>query len=79
MICVGCLKVGIQCRVIFTCGRRVKFTRVNEIGAMYERPRAKVERGSTFTFTGDFSISLTHIKKLTNQRVYQELVSGTGL
>ena len=41
-----------------------------------ERPRVntKVERGSTFTFTRDFSISLTHIKKLTNQRVYQELV-----
>ena len=76
MICVGCLKVDIHCRVIFTCGKRVKFTCVNEIEAMYERPRVntKVERGSTFTFTRDFSISLTHIKKLTNQRVYQELV-----
>ena len=48
------------CRVIFPCERsHVKFTRVNEIEAMYhyQRPRVnvKVERGSTFTFTLDFT------------------------
>ena len=77
MICVGCLKVDFHCRVSFTCGRRVKFTCVYEIEAMYERPRvnAKVERGSPLTFTRDLpyivSISLTHVKRLTNQRVYR--------
>ena len=46
----------------------VKFTRVNEIEAMYERPRVnvKVERGSTFTFMRDLpyivSISFTSVK-----------------
>ena len=46
----------------------VKFTSVNEIKAMYERPRVnvKVERGSTFTFTRDFpyivSILFTRVK-----------------
>ena len=36
-------------------GWYVKFTRVNEIETMYERPRVnvKVERGSTFTYTRD--------------------------
>ena len=36
-------------------GWYVKFTRVNEIEAMYERPRVnvKVERGSTFTYARD--------------------------
>ena len=39
----------------FSVGMHVKFTRVNEIEAKYERPRVnvKVERGSTFTFTRD--------------------------
>ena len=35
---------------------REKFTRVNEIETMYERPRVNVKlsaRGSTFTFTRD--------------------------
>ena len=36
-------------------GRYVKFTRVNEIETLYERPRlnVKVERGSTFTYARD--------------------------
>ena len=36
-------------------GWYVKFTRVNEIETMYERPRliVKVERGSTFTYARD--------------------------
>ena len=39
----------------FSLGKHLKFTRVNEIEAMYERPRVnvKVERGSTFTFLRD--------------------------
>ena len=39
----------------FSVRTHVKFTCVNEIEAMYERPpvNAKVERGLTFTFTGD--------------------------
>ena len=38
---------------IFSVRTQVKFTRVNEKEAMYERPRAnvKVEEGSTFTLT----------------------------
>ena len=54
------LRVDIRCRVIFPC--------VNEIVAMYERPRVnvKVERGLTFTFTHDLryiaSILFTHVK-----------------
>ena len=53
----------------------VKFTRVNEIEAMYERPRVnvKVERGSTFTFRRDLphivSILFTRVRtiKITRQ------------
>ena len=39
----------------FSVRMQVKFTRVNEIEAMYEMPQVnvRVERGSTFTFTGD--------------------------
>ena len=41
----------------FSLRTHVKFTRVNEIEAMYERPRVNVkgEGGSTFTFTRDLS------------------------
>ena len=46
----------------------VKFRRINEIEAMYERPsvNVKVERGPTFTFTRDLpyivSILFTRVK-----------------
>ena len=54
---------------MFPCERTpVKFTRVNEIEARYERPRVnvKVERGSTFTSTRDlpyiFSLLFTRLR-----------------
>ena len=78
MICVGCLKVDFHCRVIFTC--------VNEIEAMYERPRvnAKVVRGSTFTFTRDhpFTLSLFRLRTLKNWPIRgytRSWYTGTGL
>ena len=41
----------------FSVRTQAKFTRVNDIEVVYERPRenVKVERGSTFTFTRDLS------------------------
>ena len=53
---------------IFSVRTHVKFTRVNEQEAMYERPRAnmKVEEGSTFTLTRNLpyivSIVFTRVK-----------------
>ena len=46
------VRVDFHSRVIFPC--------VNEVEAMYERPRVnmKVERGSTFTFTRDLPYTL---------------------
>ena len=54
----------------------VKFTRVNEIEAMYERPRVnvKVERGSTFTFTRD----LPYIVSILFTRVRTEKSRDSG-
>ena len=52
----------------FSVRTHVKFTRVNEIEAMYERPRVNVkdERSSTFMFTRDppyiVSILFTRVK-----------------
>ena len=45
----------------FSLGTHLKFTLVNKIEAMYERPRVnvKVERGSTFTFTRDLPYILS--------------------
>ena len=54
----------------FSLRTHVKFTLVNEIEVMYERPRVnvKVERGSTFTFTRDLpyivSILFTRVNKI---------------
>ena len=50
------LRIDFHCRVIVPCERTLNL-HVNEIEAMYERPRvnAKVERGSTFTFARDLS------------------------
>ena len=41
----------------FSVRTQAKFTRVNDIEVVYERPHenVKVERGSTFTFTRDLS------------------------
>ena len=54
----------------FSLGTHVKFTLVNKIEAVYERPRVnvKVERGSTFTFTRDLpyivSTLFTRVNKI---------------
>ena len=69
--------VDFHCRVMFPCeGTPVKFTRVNEIEAMYERPRVnvKVERGSTFPFTRD----LPYIVSILFTRVRTEKSRDSG-
>ena len=51
----------------------VNFTRVvNEIEAMYERPRVnvKLERGSTLTFTRDLSNIVSVLYTRVNLRAY---------
>ena len=50
----------------------LKFTFVNEIAAMYERPRVnmKVERGSTFTFTRDLPYIVFFCTPKQNLRAY---------
>ena len=53
---------------VFFSFEHVKFTCINEIQAIYGRPRlkVKVQRGSTFTFKGDLpyitSISFKRVK-----------------
>ena len=62
---------------MFPCERTpVKFTRVNEIEARYERPRVKVkvQRGSTFTSTRD----LPHIVSILFTRARTEKSGDRG-
>ena len=61
----------------------VKFACVNEIEAMYERPRVnvKVERGSTFTLRVDRSYIASKpalIASILFTRVHTEKLRGSG-
>ena len=59
---------------IFSVRTHVKFTRVNEKEAMYERPRAnvKVEEGSTLTRNLPYIVSIVFMRvKFTCVRTYK--------
>ena len=48
------VKVDFHCHVTFYVRAHVNLARLNKIEAMYKVSlKGKVERGSTFTFTGD--------------------------